>query len=66
MKKLRKEKLDEIKNINKTIILYEAPHKILNTINDLENILENRFIFIVKYSLSVKWSCIFLFAEQKI
>ncbi len=43
-KKLRKEKLDEIKNINKTIILYEAPHKILNTINDLENILENRQI----------------------
>lgn len=41
-KKLRKEKLNEIKNINKTIILYEAPHKILNTINDLENILENR------------------------
>ena len=43
-KKLRKEKLDEIKNINKTIILYEAPHKRLNTINDLENILENRQI----------------------
>ena len=43
-KKLRKEKLDEIKNINKTIILYEAPHKLLNTINDLENILENRQI----------------------
>lgn len=41
-KKLRKEKLNEIKNINKTIILYEAPHKILNTISDLENILENR------------------------
>ncbi len=41
-KKLRKEKLNEIKNNNKTIILYEAPHKILNTINDLENILENR------------------------
>lgn len=41
-KKLRKEKLNEIKNINKTIVLYEAPHKILNTINDLENILENR------------------------
>ena len=41
-KKLRKEKLNEIKNINKTIILYEAPHKIFNTISDLENILENR------------------------
>ena len=41
-KKTRKEKLEEIKYIDKTIILYEAPHKILNTINDLEKILENR------------------------
>lgn len=41
-KKLRKEKLEEIKNINKTIIIYEAPHKIENTIKDLKNVLENR------------------------
>ena len=27
-KKLRKEKLEEIKNENKTLIIYEAPHKI--------------------------------------
>ena len=47
-KKLRKEKLNEIKNINKTIILYEAPHKILNTINDLENILENRQVVLAR------------------
>ena len=39
-KKNRNAKLEEIKNANKTIILYEAPHKIKTTLNDLKNILE--------------------------
>ena len=39
-KKNRKEKLDEIKDTNKTVILYEAPHKIKNTLEDLKKILE--------------------------
>ena len=39
-KKNRKEKLEEIKNINKTVILYEAPHKIKNTLEDLEKVLD--------------------------
>ena len=39
-KKNRKEKLEEIKYINKTIILYEAPHKIKNTLEDLKKILD--------------------------
>ena len=47
-KKLRKEKLEEIKNENKTIILYEAPHKILNTLNDLSKILDNRKVVIAR------------------
>ena len=34
-KKNRKEKLEEIENINKTIILYEALNKIKNTLEDL-------------------------------
>ena len=34
-KKLRKNKFDEIKKENKTIILYEAPHKINQTLNDI-------------------------------
>ena len=34
-KKLRKIKLEEIKKENKTIILYEAPHKINNTLKDI-------------------------------
>lgn len=47
-KKLRKEKLQEITEENKTVILYEAPHKILNTLNDLEEILNNRKIVIAR------------------
>ena len=39
-KKNRKEKLEEIKDINKTVILYEAPHKIKNTLEDLKKILD--------------------------
>ena len=34
-KKLRKNKLEEIKNETKTIILYEAPHKINQTLKDI-------------------------------
>ena len=47
-KKLRKEKLEEIEKENKTIILYEAPHKIINTLNDLSKILENRKVVIAR------------------
>ena len=47
-KKSRKEKLEEIKNANKTIILYEAPHKIKTTLNDLKNILENRKVVLAR------------------
>lgn len=41
-KKLRKQKLEEIKQVKQTIILYEAPHKLKNTLNDLMPILEDR------------------------
>lgn len=40
-KKLRKNKLEEIQESNKTIIIYEAPHKIANTLKDLSEILDN-------------------------
>ena len=36
-KKLRKKELEEIKKENKTIILYEAPHKIKNTLEKYKN-----------------------------
>ena len=47
-KKIRKEKLEEIKKENRTIILYEAPHKIKNTLEDLRDVLENRKIVIAR------------------
>jgi len=47
-KKLRKEKLDEIKKSEKTIIIYEAPHKMKSTLEDLKNILENRRIVLAR------------------
>ena len=47
-KKTRKEKLEEIKNSKKTIILYEAPHKLKSTLEDLEKILEERKIVLAR------------------
>lgn len=48
-KKLRKEKLEEIKNSQKTIILYEAPHKLTNTLKDLSEIMEeNRKVVLAR------------------
>ena len=47
-KKLRKEKLQEIEHTNKTIILYEAPHKLATTLQDLKSILGNRQIVIAR------------------
>lgn len=40
-KKLRKKKLEEIQKANKTVIIYEAPHKINSTLKDLKEILDN-------------------------
>ena len=47
-KKNRKEKLEEILVSDKTIILYEAPHKMKNTLEDLSKILENRKIVLAR------------------
>lgn len=47
-KKLRKEKLEEIKKSEKTIIIYEAPHKMKNTLNDLKDILQNRRLVLAR------------------
>ena len=47
-KKIRKETLEQIRKENKTIILYEAPHKIKSTLQDLEKVLENRKIVIAR------------------
>ena len=47
-KKLRKEKLEEIESESKTIIIYEAPHKLKETLKDLNNIIEDRRIVLAR------------------
>lgn len=47
-KKLRKEKIEELKNQEKTAIIYEAPHRILETLNELLNNLGDRNIVVAK------------------
>lgn len=43
-KKERKERLDELKDATNTLILYEAPHKLKDTLHDLFSSLGNRKI----------------------
>lgn len=47
-KKLRKEKLEEIKNENKTSIIYEAPHKIKDSLKDLKTVIGNRKVVLAR------------------
>lgn len=42
----RRKELEELKNLNTTIIFYEAPHRIVKTLEDIKNILGNRKICI--------------------
>lgn len=47
-KKNRKQKLNDILNEQKTIILYEAPHKLIATLKDLQTALGDRDCVIAK------------------
>ena len=47
-KKLRKEKLEQLKNETKTSIIYEAPHKLKNTLEDLKGFLEDRKVVLAR------------------
>ena len=47
-KKLRNKKLEEIKKAKITVILYEAPHKLISTLKDLNNVTGNRKIVLAR------------------
>jgi len=47
-KKNRQEQLEKVKNANSTLILYEAPHKLLSTLKDLEQITKTRKIVLAR------------------
>ena len=57
-KKNRKEKLNEISKQNKTVILYEAPHKIKNTLQDLYTVLGNVNCVIARELTKIHEECI--------
>lgn len=42
----RKDELNNIKDLESTIIFYEAPHRLIDTLNDIKEVLENRQISI--------------------
>ena len=42
----RKNQLKELQNESRTIIFYEAPHRLLSTLKDIEEIIGDRFLFI--------------------
>jgi 16S rRNA (cytidine1402-2'-O)-methyltransferase len=41
-KKGRRRRLEEIEKQSSTVVLFEAPHRLLKTLNDLKNVLGNR------------------------
>ena len=47
-KKLKKEKLNEIKNETITCIIYEAPHKLQKTLQDFKEVIENRKVVLAR------------------
>ena len=47
-KKFRKEKFNEIQTAINTVILYEAPHKLLSTLNALKNVTLDRKIVLAR------------------
>ena len=47
-KKEKKEKLEKLKKINSTLIFYEAPHKLMNTLENIKEILGDRYIVLAR------------------
>ncbi|MDO5556561.1 MAG: 16S rRNA (cytidine(1402)-2'-O)-methyltransferase [Clostridia bacterium] len=47
-KKEKKEKLEEVKMFKQTLIFYEAPHKLLNTLQDIQKIVGDRKIVLAR------------------
>lgn len=47
-KKEKTEKLEGIKDFKQTLILYEAPHKLINTLEVIKNVLGNRKIVLAR------------------
>ncbi len=47
-KKIRRQELEELKHERRTLIFYESPHRLKNTLSDMVNILGNRQISVCR------------------
>lgn len=47
-KKEKKRKLEEYKSLKSTLIFYEAPHKLINTLENIKEVLEDRRISLAR------------------
>ena len=47
-KNQKKEKLEKLKKIDSTLIFYEAPHKLINTLESIKNTLGDRYIVLAR------------------
>ena len=56
-KKLRTKELEQIRSNRNTIILYEAPHKIVNTLKDLENYVGDRKVVLARELTKIHEEC---------
>lgn len=47
-KKNRREQLENIKKDDRTIIFYEAPHRLISTLKDIQEVLGNRYMVVAR------------------
>ena len=55
----RRKELESLKNISATLILYEAPHRINKTLNDMKNILGNKRKISISREITKKYEEIY-------
>lgn len=57
-KKPRKEKLEEVRRLKQTLIFYEAPHKLINTLMSIQEVLGDRQIALAKEITKIHEECL--------
>jgi len=63
-KKDREARLEELKREHRTVIIYEAPHRVLATLRDMLDKLGNRKVAVVREMTKVHEEVIILYIEQ--
>jgi len=59
IKKKRKKFFQEIKNINQTVVFYESPHRIVKTLGEIQEVLDNQWKIVVCRELTKKFEIIY-------